>query len=261
MAASVMSLLGHHLAQVNTVQLIAHPGHGLRAGGSISDEDFFALMDGLTSLKFYQDIDAVMTGYIGKAAQVDILAKTISVLHKLKPELDVMVDPAIGDHGRLYVDDDIARRIENDLIPLAHVITPNAYEFARLTGLEGGNTSALYETGQTLLDTHPKLKGIAVTGWAQTPSEHDGMISDYWIDRDGVISHDALRLAHNPFGMAGGGDLFAAILLAVRVSGTDWRNAFEDASRLSRDIINGTDKADTIDIDLSHVTRVLQTRN
>ena len=39
MAAAVMAASAHLLCRVDTIQLTAHPGHGFRAGGSISNDD------------------------------------------------------------------------------------------------------------------------------------------------------------------------------------------------------------------------------
>lgn len=249
MASAVINALGHHMARVDTVQLIAHPGHGIRAGGSLSDIDFEALIDGLTRLKFDAQIDAVMTGYIGQSSQISTLAKHLSELHQHRPDISIMVDPAIGDHGRLYVDDAIAEGIEKKLIPLAHVITPNAYEFSRLTGLSSLNGTEVHDKAKHLLDIYPHLKGMAITGCIESD-----MVRDFWIDRHDMISHEAPRLAHNTRGMAGGGDLFAAVMMGRHLSGADWRHAFDDAARLSRQIINSADMSGTIDIDLKMVT-------
>ena len=75
-----------------------------------------------------------------------------------------------------------------------------------------------------------------------------------------MISHDAPRLTHNTRGMAGGGDLFAAIMMGHHLSGADWRIAFNEAAELTRKIITSADASGSIDIDPSAVQSVLKDR-
>ena len=263
MASTVLLKLGCHLARIDTVQLAAHPGHNVRAGlqersgGSMPDQDFKALLAAITALGFGNGLDAIMTGYIGKAAQIDPIVEAITSLKRDVDHIAVMIDPAIGDHGRLYVDDDIALGIEEKLIPLAHIITPNAYEFTRLTGLAQTTPDAIEDAGHLLFDRYPDLKGIAVTGCREHIRDSETTVTDYWIDRDGMTSHAAAPLTPDSRGMAGGGDLFAALLMGYYLSYANWRSAFEQAAKISRHIINGADKADAIDIDLDLLNDVI----
>ena len=112
------------------------------------------------------------------------------------------------------------------------------------------------KAGQDCLARFQKLKAIAVTGCS---FGDDDNISDIWIDHQGHISHSAPSLIHNN-GMSGGGDLFAALLMSMRMSGADWRDSFNDTATLCRRIINGADKVDAKDIDLIYLKNVLKDR-
>ena len=48
----------------------------------------------------------------------------------------------MGDHGRLYVAEDVANAIATHLVPRATCLTPNGFELAWLTGLEAGGEEA-----------------------------------------------------------------------------------------------------------------------
>ncbi len=257
MASAVMAALGHHLARVDTVQLVAHPGHGYRAGGTITPEDFDNLLAHIFTLGFDHSINAIMTGYMAGSQQVDSVANILGKIVHDDKKIDVVIDPAIGDHGRLYVDDDIAKGIVDKLVPFASVITPNAFEFSHLAGHEMKNLDEIHDAGHALMAKYPRLRGIAVTGWH---NHETGRITDCWIDGDDMITYDALTdVSHetNNGGMSGGGDLFAAMLMGTRLSGLDWRHAFEKIAPLSRQIINSAQQTGAIDIDLSIVRDVL----
>jgi pyridoxine kinase len=219
------------------------------------DEDFSAMLDGLINLGFENCIHAVMTGYMGTPHQVRVIAGLLDHLITAEPDIDVLVDPAIGDHGRLYVDDHIATGIEEKLIPIATVITPNHFEFGRITDVTDMTTEQIISAGIAMLEENSRLTGIAVTGVDH--SDRD-LIRDFWIDRDGHQIHEAPRLNHHKNGISGGGDLFAALLMGMRLSGHQWRDAFENAAPLCRKIINDADQADAIDINLDAISKTLK---
>ena len=79
--------------------------------------------------------DAVYTGYLGSARQASMVEHIMKTL--LKPQGLKIVDPAIGDNGRLYtgLDDSLVDAMRH-LCRLADVILPNITEACLLTGQE-----------------------------------------------------------------------------------------------------------------------------
>lgn len=256
MASVVMAEFGHHLCRADTIQLIAHPGYGGRAGGTLSDDDFKSLLNGLKNFALQDRVDSIMTGYMGTPDQVEMIADAIAHIQKSKEDCDVLVDPAFGDHGRLYVDPKIADQITVKLMPLADVMTPNFFEFEHMMGTALSSQEDVINAGQDCLARFPKLKAIAVTGCSFSDNDN---ISDIWIDHQGHTHHSAPSLIHNN-GMSGGGDLFSALLMSIRMSGADWRDSFDNTAMLCRRIINGADKVDAKDINLEYLKNVLKDR-
>lgn len=85
--------------------------------------------------KMELQFDAIYSGYLGSARQVDIVREFI---HSFKtPDQLIVVDPVMGDNGRLYTAfgpemvEEMRKLIEN-----AHIITPNLTEAAFLLGEE-----------------------------------------------------------------------------------------------------------------------------
>ena len=76
--------------------------------------------------------DAIYTGYLGSARQVEMVEHIIKTL--LKPQGLKIVDPAMADNGRLYagLDDDLVGAMRH-LCRLADVILPNITEACLLT--------------------------------------------------------------------------------------------------------------------------------
>jgi pyridoxine kinase len=127
-AVPPMLAMGHEVLQVPTVLLSNHPGHGPPKGQAIDPQ----LLAGLISRALeLTAVDAVLTGYFANAEQVNIVS---TLMKQIDPE-HILVDPVIGDHGRLYVADTTATAIRDHLLPLATITTPNAFELSWLTGL------------------------------------------------------------------------------------------------------------------------------
>jgi pyridoxine kinase len=266
MANLVMPPLGHQLCRVDTIQLAAHPGHGFKAGGSLDDDDFTDLLDGLVRLQAWQRLDGVMTGYMARPAQAESAA---AIIRRLKSEKDlpILIDPAIGDHGRLYVDHAVAEAIADHLFDVAEVITPNAFELGHFTGMTITDGEVATAAARQILAKHPNLKGVAVTGLAGGDA-----VVDLWISLDDVLTFEGPRLIHQTKGLSGGGDLFAAIAMGKRLAGkrlagkrltasNDWRAAIKQASQLSRSILMASDHPNRDEINPDEIIAALSQKD
>ena len=72
--------------------------------------------------------DAVLTGYMGETAHIDLGVEIIEYVKSRNPKALIAVDPVMGDHGKLYISKDRAEAIIDHLIPKADFITPNMWE-------------------------------------------------------------------------------------------------------------------------------------
>ena len=243
MADIVMSAQRLHLCRVDTVQLAAHPGYGFRAGGSIDDRNFMDILDGIDRLS--PSFSAIMTGYIGQPGQIGAISTFLKRQSNQHPDVPVIVDPAIGDHGKLYVDPDIANEIKVSLIALADVITPNSFELGWLTDSSINTRTDAADAAQMLLHTNSKLSAVVLTGLKQ-----ETQISDALFTRQGQIFFDKDGAGT---GFPGGGDMFAAILVAAMVTGKSLQEATERASLLCHAILEESRKKGSAEIMISAI--------
>ena len=79
--------------------------------------------------------DAIYTGYLGSVRQIEIVKEIFRT--SAAEGCTIVVDPAMGDHGKLYsgFDMDFVSQIRS-LFEFAGVILPNVTEAALLTGIE-----------------------------------------------------------------------------------------------------------------------------
>ena len=230
-AGPVLLVMGHHPMMVDTISLAAHPGYGRRGGGPLADHLFADQLRGLQDLGETGDIAQIMTGYLGSASQIDSI---VALLTSWRAETGghYILDPVMGDAGRLYVSNDLADGSRTRLLPLADIITPNQFELAQLSGTDITGRDSAADASGLLLSQHA-LTAIIITGVTNTG--HRSEIGDLLVMRDGTqIWHPADGTAKN---VAGGGDLLTALFSGYLASGQALPDAFSRASATAHTII------------------------
>lgn len=133
-SAFCLRRLGVDALVLPTVLLGRHPGWGAPGGGPIDAAQLRSIWDGITAQKLR--IDAVMTGYMASTDQVSLAADIITFVKTANPKAVILVDPVMGDHGRLYIAEPIAKAIRDSLLPLCDICTPNLWELEYITGAD-----------------------------------------------------------------------------------------------------------------------------
>ena len=185
---------GHEVLALPTVILSNHPGHGPPAGVATPVAEMVAALERIGAL---ENLDAVLTGYFANPGQVSAVAKLISHL-KVNT---ILVDPVLGDDGRLYVDEAVAAALRDELLPLATIATPNVFELHWLTGNAVGNLSAAVAAARLL----PAEEVIATS----VPDGDD--LATLRITADGVQHIKTRRRTIVPHGT---GDFLSGLYLA-----------------------------------------------
>lgn len=218
-AVFALETLGHPVWAVPTVILPWHPGHGA-ATRIVPDPELFAkMLADLEGSPWLGEVGAVLTGYLGDAAQADAVASLVAAVKARNPRAVYVCDPVIGDERGLYVPEATAAAIRDRLVPLADIATPNRFELAWLSGaaLEDNKAvmeAALYLGPRMMLVTSamPMLAG-GIGNLLLTPSR-------------------ALMAEHRRVsGPANGvGDLTSSVFLARLLSGMDDERALQSTT-------------------------------
>lgn len=194
----VLEAAGHIVQFLPSAILSHHPGHGTPAVRVSSAEEIDAQ---LRSIIAHQRPDAVLTGWLGSAEVAAILATHIARLKQENPDLHYLCDPVIGDNPKgLYVAEDVAVAIRDQLLPLATITTPNRFELDWLTGQQGDDTL------HTLQRSGP---GTIICTSAPAP---EGQVGVTALGPAGLeVSAQRPAIPSPPNGT---GDMFAALALA-----------------------------------------------
>ena len=202
-AVFALETLGHPVWALPTVILPWHPGHGRATRVAISAEDFDAVISDLIRAPWRGEVKAVLSGYLGSAAQAQSVARLVESLRADNPDLLYMCDPVCGDERGLYVPEETAVAIRDGLIPLASIATPNRFELAWLAGMPLENNTAIMEAALALGPAR-----MLVTSSLALMAGSTGNL--YLSGRNALLAEH--RTVPNP--PNGTGDLLAAIFLS-----------------------------------------------
>jgi pyridoxine kinase len=208
LAATVPALqwLGHEVWALPTVLLASRPGLGRFVRHEVPAADLAAMLAGLEADGCWVSLDAVLTGYFPSPQAVGAAAEAIGRVRQARPHIPVLVDPILGDAGRLYVAEETAAAIRDRLLPLASIATPNRFELEWLTGAQPKSPDDVARATRQM-----GLQTVVVTSAWETEQE----VATLMVSGSGCIELTAPKrrdIAN------GAGDLFAGLLLGRLLS-------------------------------------------
>jgi len=171
------------------------------------------------------EVHAAKTGMLGNAAIVEAVAAAIKEL-----ELPfVVVDPVLASsRGDRLLDDDGVQMLCTELLPLAHVITPNVPEAEALSGKRIESDEDLKDAARRLHDMG--ASAVLITGGHRAPSTNRRPqdVIDVLFDGHHFLEFHTARV---DTGAHGTGCTFAAAVAAYLALGRPLGDAAERAQR------------------------------
>ena len=231
----IISALKIQVCPLPTALLSVHTGF----------KDYF--MDDFTDrMKIYIDswqknnltFDAIATGFLGSAAQIEIVRSFI----KNFPAV-VIIDPVMGDHGKIYKSytKEMCRRMR-ELLEFADLVTPNLTEACELLGMpypEGGIVSDS-ELATMAANIAAKTRGGRVVITGVTLDFDDGSnIANFIFDRGKINIVTSRRLGSD---RSGSGDVFFAVAAASWLNGETLTDSTRKAADFVAKCINHAEK-------------------
>ena len=220
-ACWALERLGLEVWPVPTVWFAHHPGYGPPAGSRFDADWLAAVLDGLLAAAPLARCGAILSGYLGGADQVPVVAAATGRLRKLRPGLVWLCDPVLGDEeSGLFVPPALAARLREELVPAADIVTPNRFELSWLTGMPVEDRPSARRAAAALRGGGPRT--VLATG---IPAGK-GRIGVLLESEEGSLWIDTPRLACCAHGT---GDLLAALYLGWLLRGRGARAALERA--------------------------------
>ncbi|MBI1209809.1 MAG: pyridoxal kinase PdxY [Azospirillum sp.] len=226
-AGFVLERLGCAAIAIDTVRYSNHTGHGAWTGEAVPAAELTRLLDGVAAAGGLARCDAVLSGYLGRAAVGEVVLDAVARVRAANPAALWCCDPVMGDHGQgLFVGPQIPVLFRDTLVPAADIVTPNCFELEVLTGLPVARLDQALAATAALRRLGPKL--VLVTSLVRAEAE-PGMLEMLVDGADGAWLVATPRLALEP-PPGGAGDATAALFLARYVTTADPAEALAGAA-------------------------------
>src|SRR5580704_4047127 len=99
-ARFALQRLGHDICAMPTVILSNHTGYAHVEGDTMPPDFIFRLTAGLIANGWLGKCDAVLSGYLGSAAQAEIVGDIVRKVKAANSKAIYCLDPVFGDNGR-----------------------------------------------------------------------------------------------------------------------------------------------------------------
>lgn len=227
-AVFALETLGFNVWALPTVVLPWHTGHGPATRIVPPADKFAALTAELAGAPWIGEVGAVLSGYLGEAAQAEAVAALVASVKRRNSEVIYVCDPVIGDRDGLYVPEATAVAIRDRLMPLADIATPNRYELEWLSGRSLHGVNEIVDTARamgpaTMLVT--SAPGVAADG-----------IGNLLVQGGSALLAEHRVVEDAPSGV---GDLTAAMFLARRLAGDAPADALRSTTASVYEVLSG----------------------
>ena len=200
-----LQINGFEVDPLHTVQFNNHTGYGSFTGMRFDKSHIDDILQGLQKNGNLKQ-SHVLVGYVGKAETLEVIATWIAKMKHERPTLNVLIDPVLGDDGKLYCQKECIQ-VYKTMIGFATVITPNEWEARWLTDMDDGQVSSQ----NLMMIMMKKLLALGPSHVIITSADIAGDLYLFASKRGGPIFQFKIPIVEGKY--TGTGDLFAALLL------------------------------------------------
>jgi len=238
-----LQIHGIDVVAVPTTLLSNRPGYPTIRGKVLEVDIVDELLRGIEERGAVESADMILSGYLGSAANAEVIAEFVVRAKDSNRELRYCCDPVLGDRDRgLFVRNDIPPLVRDRLCALADIVTPNHFEFEWLCGAEARTIAQVIAAARGLMARGPSTVIVTSAELSDTPADQ---IETLAITREGAWR---VRTPRVPISPNGTGDLFAALLVAATVRGDDTPAALSHAASAIFAVLECTAQANTTEM-------------
>lgn len=216
-AVPPLRALGVRVAEIPTTLLSNAPFYPTTRGRVLPADWFADLLLGAEERGLSARARMLVSGYFGSVANGAAFADWLDRVLPASPQLRYCLDPVIGDtHTGPYVEAGLETIFAERLLPHAWLVTPNAFELGRLTGLPSLAEADAIAASQALLARGPE--------WvlAHSVGGDPGELVTLAVSRDAIWRWSS---PHLPVDVAGTGDVLMSLLVAFLLRGETFEAA------------------------------------
>ncbi|GEQ69344.1 hypothetical protein JCM33374_g3015 [Metschnikowia sp. JCM 33374] len=210
--ATVFSLqyYGWNVDAIHTTEFSNHPGYGQFKGKKTDSQMVKTLFDGLVNIMdMEKDYNLILVGYCPSAQVMSTIYQEITPLlskgDNCRPIL--VVDPVLGDNGKLYVPQEIVEvHINFMTLGLVNLTTPNQFELELLTGIQMHSWATVKEA-LTVFNEKYKVPNVVLSSVIV-----DGEMFGVGFAQDNNPKIFSIPIKAIKCGFSGCGDVFTALI-------------------------------------------------
>ncbi|WP_455819282.1 pyridoxal kinase PdxY [Pseudomonas cerasi] len=220
-----MRRLGANVWPLNTVQFSNHTQYGHWAGTVMPASHLVEIAQGIGDIDRLKTCNAVLSGYLGSAAQGEAILEIVRMVKAANPEAWYFCDPVMGHPEKgCIVAPGVAEFHTQVLLPASDIIAPNLLELEILSGHPVADVEQAVTTARALIATGPKVVLVKHLARAGYRSDRFEMLL--------VTADEAWHIARPliDFGVrqpVGVGDLTSGLLLVDLLHGLSLQQALE----------------------------------
>ncbi|WP_447730260.1 pyridoxal kinase [Pseudoxanthomonas suwonensis] len=244
-AVPVLRMLGVRVAEVPTTLFSNTPFYDTLRGRVLPADWLAELLLGLDERGVTARAPMATSGYFGSVANGEAFADWLERNHAAGTAPRYLLDPVIGDtHTGAYVEPGLEEVFVRRLLPLAWMVTPNAFELERLAGRPALLEPDALQAARSLLQRGPEwVLAHSVVG--EDDDDADDLVT-LLVGRDRAWRLRSPRLFVD---VAGTGDVLTALMATFLLRGEPPHRAAERAvagvhATLESTLANGWEELD-----------------
>lgn len=152
-----MQRIGINVWPLNTVQFSNHTQYGQWTGQVLPPEQIPALVDGIAGIGELGNCDAVLSGYLGSAAQGRAILDVVARIKQANPRALYLCDPVMGHPEKgCIVAPEVSDFLLEEAAAVADYLCPNQLELDSFCDRQPNSLADCVEMARSLLARGPR---------------------------------------------------------------------------------------------------------
>lgn len=242
-----MQRIGVNVWPLNTVQFSNHTQYGQWAGDVLPPQQIPALIEGIARIGELGHCDAVLSGYLGSAAQGRAILTGVARIKAANPKALYLCDPVMGHAEKgCIVPAEVSEFLLQEAAAVADFMCPNQLELDSFAGRKPQSLDDCVAMARALLARGPKAIVVKHLDYPGKPADGFEMLL-VTADASWHLRRPLLAFARQPVGV---GDLTSGLFLARVLLGDDLVAAFEFAAAAVHEVLLETQACGSYELEL-----------
>ncbi|WCD80381.1 pyridoxal kinase PdxY [Pseudomonas sp. TUM22785] len=239
--------LGVNVWPLNTVQFSNHTQYGQWTGEVLPPNQVPVLVEGIAAIGELGNCDAVLSGYLGSAAQGREILEVVARIKQANPRALYLCDPVMGHPEKgCIVAPEVSTFLLEEAAAVADLLCPNQLELNSFAGRRPTSLEDCVGMARALLERGPKAVLVKHLDYPGRAAEDFEMLL---VSAEGTwhLRRPLLAFPRQPVGV---GDLTSGVFLARLLLGNDLIEAFEFSAAAVHEVLLETQACGSYELEL-----------